>query len=731
VANTQAATQLEAPQLPTVTNLSPDPGAFEPQFSWDPVPRAGKYEVEVNSAEGFPAGSKWCCSDPTIATSLTPIQLLANNRYYWRVRAVDASGNAGAWNQGASFAKTFDSAEPSIANLTVRNADGEGLGGVPSTDTPIVTWDPVPGASRYEAQVAPHTSFGCDWSQVSAHPSMYRADTSTTAWTPLGWAKADHIGPAAWPPAQETIPALPTAAEYCLRVLARSENDAQGSQVVSDWTQINGAGEAAFYYAPPPATGEPESPFEMPLSAYLKPASGTITPRSPWFSWHRVPGALGYYVVIARDAGFTEVADVGFTNVPAYAPRLANEEPLSDEAARYYWAAIPATGSEGSGVYTVPQDNSPQHFNKSSLPPASLEPANSAEVLAQPTFRWSAAEGARNYRLQVSQDPAFGKQLDDVTTDETAYTSSTAYPADAVLYWRVRANNWIGQGQNWSPVQTFTKRQNPTVATNPASSITQSSATLNATVNPDHETVGTCDFEYGPTESYGSSVQCDSIPGSGGSPVAVSASVTSLSPNSTYHFRIVASGPGGTSYGLDQTLTTQAPLSVPSPPPAQPPGYEATPFLGEHNLLSSAMPGTASTSLLGGQTPEALNAELTSAAMMASSSGNVSVEVVCPQGKGMCIGTITLHTPKVVSDAATGSRAHKQVLTLAAGSFRVAGGRVATVKLHLAAWARALLKHSHVLRARASIVSQRLGAVRRTDTMVVIYAAKPTHRRRT
>jgi hypothetical protein len=96
----------------------------------------------------------------------------------------------------------------------------------------------------------------------------------------------------------------------------------------------------------------------------------------------------------------------------------------------------------------------------------------------------------------------------------------------------------------------------PAVVTEPASSVTQTSASLNATVNPNGQTVSDCHFEYGTTEAYGPSVPCSSLPASGESPVEVSASLGSLSANTAYHFRIVATNPGGTSYGSDQTFTT-------------------------------------------------------------------------------------------------------------------------------------------------------------------------------
>ena len=63
----------------------------------------------------------------------------------------------------------------------------------------------------------------------------------------------------------------------------------------------------------------------------------------------------------------------------------------------------------------------------------------------------------------------------------------------------------------------------PVPVTESASTVTQTSATLNATVNPNNGEVTDCHFEYGTSEAYGSSAPCTPSPGSGGSPVAVSA----------------------------------------------------------------------------------------------------------------------------------------------------------------------------------------------------------------
>ncbi len=65
-----------------------------------------------------------------------------------------------------------------------------------------------------------------------------------------------------------------------------------------------------------------------------------------------------------------------------------------------------------------------------------------------------------------------------------------------------------------------------------------------------------CEFEYGTTTAYGSRASCAALPGSGTGPVAVSAALTGLTANTTYHFRVSATNAGGTSKGSDETLKT-------------------------------------------------------------------------------------------------------------------------------------------------------------------------------
>lgn len=79
-------------------------------------------------------------------------------------------------------------------------------------------------------------------------------------------------------------------------------------------------------------------------------------------------------------------------------------------------------------------------------------------------------------------------------------------------------------------------------------------ATLNGTVNPNNAST-TVTFEYGITNSYGTTVTAAQSPVSGSAEVPVSASLSGLSPDITYHFRVVASNTNGSANGSDMTFS--------------------------------------------------------------------------------------------------------------------------------------------------------------------------------
>src|ERR1019366_7581589 len=158
-----------------------------------------------------------------------------------------------------------------------------------------------------------------------------------------------------------------------------------------------------------------------------------------------------------------------------------------------------------------------------------------------------------SYESSVPCTPSPGSGTSPVAVS----ASITGLAVSTTYHFRIVATNPGGTSRGSD--QTLTKLANPpTVVTGTASPVAQTTASLNASVDPNGGVVSECKLEYGRTSSYESSVPCTPSPGSGTSPVAVSASITGLAVSTTYHFRIVATNPGGTSRGSDQTLTTLA-----------------------------------------------------------------------------------------------------------------------------------------------------------------------------
>jgi hypothetical protein len=96
----------------------------------------------------------------------------------------------------------------------------------------------------------------------------------------------------------------------------------------------------------------------------------------------------------------------------------------------------------------------------------------------------------------------------------------------------------------------------PTSVTTDASAIGETQATLNGTINPNSwET--SYRFEYGTSTNYGTSIPVPNVPiGSGSTPVAKSATIANLQPNTHYHYRVVGTNPAGTTFGTDHSFTT-------------------------------------------------------------------------------------------------------------------------------------------------------------------------------
>jgi hypothetical protein len=101
----------------------------------------------------------------------------------------------------------------------------------------------------------------------------------------------------------------------------------------------------------------------------------------------------------------------------------------------------------------------------------------------------------------------------------------------------------------------------PTVATGTHTHVTDSSAVLDGTINPNGK-AATYYFQWGLTTAYGLQSDAHSA-GHGTKAESVSTAARDLIPGTTYHYRLVATSADGTAVGADRAFTTAG-----NPPPS-------------------------------------------------------------------------------------------------------------------------------------------------------------------
>lgn len=273
-------------------------------------------------------------------------------------------------------------------------------------------------------------------------------------------------------------------------------------------------------------------------------------------NWNAATGATKYYLDISTDAAFgagTFVTDYENKDVGGVTTFSVNTN-LSGGTTYYYRVRSNNSGgtSGNSGTITV-----------LTIPPAPV--ATAASTIAQTSFsaNWNASTGATKYYLDVSTSAGFGAgtfvtgyqnlDVDNVIT----FSVNTNLTAGTTYYYRVRANNATGTSDNSNGISLITIPPNPTATS--ATNVTE--ASFNANWNSSVSATG-----------YWLDVSTDAGFGAGSFVVGfqnkdvgnvITYSVTGLSANSTYYYRVRAYNGNGTS-GNSGNITQLTAPGVPT-----------------------------------------------------------------------------------------------------------------------------------------------------------------------
>jgi hypothetical protein len=222
------------------------------------------------------------------------------------------------------------------------------------------------------------------------------------------------------------------------------------------------------------------------------------------------------------------VAPDTFTTLAVQAPTLT----IADAG------AITATGAEASGTVELAQ-NDPAFNSSCAFEYATAEDFSNATALP-------CEPGAGTILASEAQPVA-------VSADLTGLIPHTTY------HLRLVASNAGGTSEAIAAETLITKVQIPLIEDTSAANVTSNSADLRALINPGGGAT-TYHFDYGPTAAYGQSTPESGSIGSDNSEHQAAAHITGLEPETTYHFRVVATNsasPGGGTLGPDRTFTTQ------------------------------------------------------------------------------------------------------------------------------------------------------------------------------
>ena len=367
---------------PTVTGGNDAQG--RPTLKWNAVSGAAKYEVyRARSLNG-----DYIKYSTVTGTSYTNTSYIEDgNAYYYKVRALDANGTAGAWS--------------SIVSVTYRAASTGTLsaptvtGGNDAQGRPTLKWNAVTGAAKYEVYRA--RSLNGDYIKYST--------VTGTSYTNTSYIENGNT--------------------YYYKVRALKSDGTAGA-----WSSIV----SVTYCAA--STGTLSAPTVT---------GGNDSQGRPTLKWNAVSGAAKYEVYRARSRSGTYTKYSTQTSTS-----YTNSSYLTSGTTYYYKVrALKSDGTAGpySAVVSV----------TCRLKLTAPSVTGGTDSQGRPTLKWNAVTGAAKYEVYRSASRS-GTYTKYSTQTSTSYTNSSYLTSGTTYYYKVRALGSDGSYGPYSSVASVTYR---------------------------------------------------------------------------------------------------------------------------------------------------------------------------------------------------------------------------------------------------------------------------------
>ena len=462
---------------PTVTGGSDAQG--RPTLKWKAVSGAAKYEVyRARSKDG-----DYIKYATVTGTSYTNTSYIENgNTYYYKVRALDANGTAGAWS--------------SIVSVTYRAASTGTLpaptvtGGNDTQGRPTLKWKAVSGAAKYEVYRA--RSLNGDYIKYStvtgtSYTNISYIENGNTYYYKVRALKSDGTAGAWSSIVSVTYRAASTGTLSAPAVTGG--NDSQGRPTLT-WKAVTGAAKYEVYrarslngdyikYSTVTGTSYTNTSYiengntyyykvralksdgtagawsSIVSVTYCAASTGTLSAPTvtggndsqgrPTLKWKAVTGAAKYeiYRSYSRDGSYSKYSTQTST---AY----TNSSYLTSGTTYYYKVrALDANGNAGPYSAAV----SVTCRLKLSAPSVT----GGKDSQGRPTLKWNAVSGAAKYEVYRARSRS-GTYTKYSTQTSTSYTNSSYLTSGTTYYYKVRALGSDGSYGPYSSVVSVTYR---------------------------------------------------------------------------------------------------------------------------------------------------------------------------------------------------------------------------------------------------------------------------------
>jgi hypothetical protein len=318
---------------------------------------------------------------------------------------------------------------------------------------------------------------------------------------------------------------------------------------------------------------------------------------------------------------------------------------------------------------------------------------------------------ASSYRIELSTSDAFttitkiaGGTLGAGSASVAVHGAATGLEPQTQYSYRVIATNSAGTATS-TPIGHFTTAGGPVATTTGPTEVTQTSATLTGTVNPNGlDTTYAFELSESPSFTTDVNLPVSTDAGSGSTPLVVSRAAGDLTAGTTYYYRLRATNAAGTSTSNPVSFMTAA-----TPPP--PSGGEGA---GGANGGGGGGAGGGGASGGGGNGSTVIKPSLIrrGAVKVAVAGSRVTVNdgraLRCGSGPARCVTRLVVTAPRKAAKPKAGRRpkrpAKTRRVTIARATIAVSPGSTRPLTFRLNATGRSLLRQRRVVLASVQIM---------------------------